>query len=92
MQPFISVAKNFLLLSTLSATDLTSMNVSLGMADTLDKEEVFEFLGSIGIEQVKLFTNFFNTMPYVQTQKQITCGKCGFEHTIVVQGINDFFG
>jgi hypothetical protein len=62
------------------------------MADTLDKEEVFEFLGSIGIDQVKLFTNFFNTMPYVQTQKHITCGKCGFEHTIVVQGINDFFG
>jgi hypothetical protein len=38
MQPFISVAKNFLLLSTMSATDLKSINVSLGVADTLDNE------------------------------------------------------
>ena len=38
MQPFISVVKNFQLLSTMSATDLKSMSVSLGMSDTLDNE------------------------------------------------------
>lgn len=39
MQPFISVVKNFQLLSTMSATDLKSMSVSLGMSDTLDNEK-----------------------------------------------------
>ena len=38
MQPFISIAKNFQLLSTMSATDLKSMSISLGMSDTLDNE------------------------------------------------------
>jgi hypothetical protein len=38
MQPFISVVKNFQLLSTMSATDLKSVSVSLGMSDTLDNE------------------------------------------------------
>lgn len=39
MQPFISVMKNFQLLSTMSATDLKSMNICLGMSDTLDNEK-----------------------------------------------------
>lgn len=61
-------------------------------AETVTKEELYEFLNSMSIEQLELFKNFFMTLPYVQTDKQITCNKCGFEHRIVVRGIDDFFG
>ena len=38
MVPFLSIAKHFQLLSTMSATDLKSVNVSLGISETLDNE------------------------------------------------------
>lgn len=38
MQPFISVVKNFQLLSAMSASDLKSMSVSLGLSESLDNE------------------------------------------------------
>ena len=43
MQPFISVVKNFQLLSTMSATDLKSVSVSLGLSDTLDNERSMQW-------------------------------------------------
>jgi hypothetical protein len=39
MQPFISVAKHFQLLSQMSATDLKSNAVSLGLSEVLDNEK-----------------------------------------------------
>ena len=39
MQPYLSVYKNFKLLSQLSATDLKSMAPSLGLSDVLDNEK-----------------------------------------------------
>lgn len=61
-------------------------------AESITKEELYEFLGSMSIEQLEPFKIFFTTMPYVQTEKNVTCNKCGFNHTIVVKGIDDFFG
>ena len=60
-------------------------------ADSITKEELYEFLGSMNLEQLEPFKEFFSTMPYVQTEKNVTCNKCGFNHTIIVKGINDFF-
>ena len=67
-------------------------DVSKYEADSVTKEELIEFLTSMSIEQLELFKNFFTTLPYVQAEKDITCGKCGFEHRIIVRGIDDFFG
>jgi hypothetical protein len=39
MQPFISVAKHFQLLSQMSATDLKSNAISLGLSEVLDNEK-----------------------------------------------------
>ena len=60
-------------------------------ADSITKEELYEFLGSMNLEQLEPFKLFFVSMPYVQTEKNVTCNKCGFNHTIIVKGINDFF-
>ena len=52
MQPFVSMYKNFKLLSQLSATDLQSIAPSLGMSNTLDNEKSAVFttanLGNFG--------------------------------------------
>lgn len=61
-------------------------------AESITKDELYEFLGSMGLDQLEPFKNFFVTMPYVKTEKDVTCNKCGFNHLIVVKGINDFFG
>ena len=67
-------------------------DVSKYEADSVSKEELYEFLNSMSIEQLDSFKNFFTTLPYVQTEKDLKCNKCGFEHKIVVRGIDDFFG
>lgn len=59
---------------------------------TFTKEEFYDFLGSLSLDQLEVFKNFFSTLPYVQTSKEVTCNKCSFNHTIVVRGIDDFFG
>lgn len=61
-------------------------------SDGISKEELYEFLGSMSVEQLEPFKTFFSTMPYVQTEKNVTCNKCGYNHVIVVKGIDDFFG
>ena len=43
MQPFVSVYKNFKLLSSLSATDQQATVMSLGLSNTLDNEKSVKF-------------------------------------------------
>lgn len=61
-------------------------------AGSFTKEDFYEFMGSLSLDQLEPFKNFFATLPYVETTKQITCNKCNFSHKIVVRGIDDFFG
>ena len=67
-------------------------DVSKYEAETVTKEELYEFLGTMSIDQLEPFKEFFNTLPYVKAEKDVTCGKCGFQHKIIVRGIDDFFG
>jgi hypothetical protein len=68
MQPFISIAKNFQLLSTMSATDLKSMSISLGMSDTLDNQRSVQWNtiasanrpGGVGLCNNRAFGNSAN--------------------------------
>lgn len=61
-------------------------------SEEVPKEEVEDFIGSLSIEQLEYFRNFFMTVPYVRSLKEVTCKKCGFGHKIEVRGLNDFFG
>ena len=80
MQPFVSVAKNFQLLSTMSATDLKSMNISLGISETLDNERSVQFNGTaaaskpgVGLcNNVPWGTSASTDVPLVQSQVQNT--------------------
>lgn len=66
--------------------------VSKYEAESVSREELYEFLGSLSLDQLEPFKQFFSTLPYVKTEKDVICDKCGFQHKIVVRGIDDFFG
>jgi len=80
MQPFVSVAKNFQLLSTMSATDLKSVNISLGISETLDNERSVRFNGTgaaskpgVGLcNNVPWGTTASTDVPLVQAASQNT--------------------
>ena len=49
MQPFVSVFKNFKMLSELSATDLESTNLTLGLSTVLDNDKSVRWTVSNGV-------------------------------------------
>ena len=54
--------------------------------------EMMEFIESLNQEQFNKVENFFNNLPRMTKNIQIKCGKCGFDHTIEVEGLENFFG
>lgn len=56
------------------------------------KEELYEFLESLTIEQFKKIEEYFTRLPKLQKKLDIKCSKCGFEHKIVIEGLENFFG
>lgn len=61
-------------------------------ASSLSKDEIVNWLmGLLGVKFDKLFA-FFSTMPKLKKTVEIKCNKCGSARTIVLEGIEDFFG
>lgn len=56
------------------------------------KEELYEFLESLTIDQFKKIEEYFTRMPKLQKKLDVKCSKCGFEHKITVEGLENFFG
>ena len=56
------------------------------------REELIQFVESLSHEQFAKIEGFFNNLPTLNKDIKITCGKCGFNHTIEVEGLENFFG
>lgn len=54
--------------------------------------EMLEFVEGMNQEQFSKVENFFNNLPKLKEDVHITCSKCGFHHTIEVEGLESFFG
>jgi hypothetical protein len=54
--------------------------------------EMLEFVESMNQEQFKKIENFFENLPKLKETLQLKCSKCGFDHTIEVEGLENFFG
>ena len=54
--------------------------------------ELIEFLESLSQEQFSKIETFFNNLPKLNKTIEMKCSKCGFDHTIEVEGLNSFFG
>ena len=55
------------------------------------KEELLEFIENLQQEDMEKIQLFFNTMPKIAKELDFKCKKCGYEETITVQGIQNFF-
>jgi hypothetical protein len=61
-------------------------------ASELKREELIDFIESLNMEQYQKIENFFNSLPTLKQNLKIKCKKCGFEHDILIEGLESFFG
>jgi hypothetical protein len=61
-------------------------------ANETDPSELVEFLESLNQEQFVKIEEFFNNLPKLNKTIEMHCKKCGFHHTIEVEGLESFFG
>jgi hypothetical protein len=57
-----------------------------------DPVELIEFVESLNQEQFSKLEMFFNHLPKMKKNIEMTCSKCGFHHELEVQGLESFFG
>jgi hypothetical protein len=55
------------------------------------KEEFYQFLESLTQEQFDKITDFFGSLPKLELDIEHKCEKCGFDHKLHLEGLNDFF-
>lgn len=54
-------------------------------------EELNSFIESLSVEQFKRLQSYFDQLPSLEKEIQVSCDKCGFNHTILIKGIKNFF-
>jgi hypothetical protein len=54
--------------------------------------EMLTFVEGMNQEQFSKVENFLNNLPKLKEKLDIKCSKCGFDHTIEVEGLESFFG
>ena len=54
--------------------------------------ELNDFIESLNQDQFSRIEEFFDNLPTMSKKLDMTCKKCGFQHHIEVEGLEDFFG
>ena len=54
--------------------------------------ELVEWVEQLNQKQFAKIEEFFNNLPELKETIEITCSKCGYQHKIDVQGLENFFG
>ena len=58
----------------------------------MDEKELDEFLGQLDANMFKKVEAFFNTVPRLKQEVNVTNPKTGVENKIVIEGLQNFFG
>ena len=58
----------------------------------MDEKELDEFLGQLDANMFKKVESFFNTVPRLKHEVNVTNPKTGVENKIVIEGLQNFFG
>lgn len=61
-------------------------------ANETDPKELMEFVESLNQEQFGKLEKFFDNLPKIKKDVAIKCSKCGYDHSITVEGLENFFG
>lgn len=59
-------------------------------AKETSKEDLNNFLESLSIDQFSKIEKFFQNLPKLEKKIDVTCPACGFNHNIVIQGLENF--
>jgi hypothetical protein len=60
-------------------------------ASETPRDELMAFIESLSQEQFSKLEEFFNNLPKMNRQVDLKCSKCGFDHTISMEGLESFF-
>jgi hypothetical protein len=61
-------------------------------AKETSREELVDFIESLNQEQFSRIEDFFDNLPTLNKKVEVDCKKCGFHHSIEVEGLENFFG
>lgn len=61
-------------------------------ASEVPKQELMEFIESLNQQQFSKIEDFFTNLPKLEKKIQIKCSRCGFDHSLDVEGLESFFG
>ena len=61
-------------------------------ANEIPRQELIDFVEQLNTEQFAKIEEFFKNLPKLNKKIQCVCGKCGFNHSIEVEGLENFFG
>lgn len=56
------------------------------------RSELTEFIESLNQDQFSKIEKFFENLPKIRKYVEIKCSKCGYDHSISVEGLENFFG
>ena len=56
------------------------------------REEMMQFLESLSQDQFSKLEAFFENLPKINKKVDMKCSKCGFDHTMNLEGLENFFG
>ena len=54
-------------------------------------QEMVEFVENLNQESFEKLEEYFNSLPKLKEKIEMTCSKCGFHHSIDVEGLESFF-
>ena len=61
-------------------------------AKDLTKEEIRTWMENLNQEHFQKIRDFFDTMPKLRYTTELECPICVEKHTVVVEGLQSFFG
>ena len=60
-------------------------------ANEVKEKELVEYIENLSPSQFSKIEEFFGNLPRLEQNIDVTCNKCGFNHNIVVEGLESFF-
>lgn len=60
-------------------------------ASETPKKELISFIESLSHNQFSKIESFFDNLPKLNKTLDVKCSRCGFDHVIHVEGLEDFF-
>jgi hypothetical protein len=61
-------------------------------AKEISSKEMVEFVESLNQAQFSKIEDFFANLPRLEKKIDMKCSRCGFEHRLDVEGLENFFG